>query len=85
MVKSDIFPNYIIPESNIPWHSQAADRHTKLVTYIAAEVIGAQKRNGLIRTTLQSHKQMTQFDTRSQFMSLRQINKFQYARKNGLR
>lgn len=69
MVKSGIFPDVIIPEAEIPCHTQAVERHIKLVTEASAVVVGAQNRDGFIRTTLRSRKIMPKFDTKSQFKS----------------
>ena len=70
MLKIGVFPDNIIPEADIPCHTQALERHIKLVTEASAVVVGVKKRDGFIRTTLQSRKQMPKFETKSQFKSL---------------
>ena len=70
MVKSCILPDDIIWNADIPSHTEAVERHIMPVTDAAAVLVGAQDRDGLIRTTLQSRKQMPKMDTISQFASL---------------
>ena len=65
MVNDGVLPDDIIWEVDIPSHREAVERHFKLVTDAAAVLVGAQHIDGLIRTTLQSGKQMPKMNTKS--------------------
>ena len=52
---------------NHPCHNQCVERHVKLVTEAAAQVVGFERRDGLIRQKIKSRKLMKVFDTKMQF------------------
>ena len=49
MLKIGVFPDNIIPEADIACHTQALERHIKLVTEASAVVVGVKKRDGFGR------------------------------------
>ena len=53
-----------------PCHNQAIERHVKVVTEASGQVVGYEKRDGLICQKLKSHKIMKKFDTKQQFVAL---------------
>lgn len=50
-----------------PCHTQAVERHIKLVTEASASVCGEATRDGFIRNRIQSRTAMPRFDTKCQF------------------
>ena len=52
---------------NLPSHTQAVERHIKLVTEVSSRVSGQSQREGAIMTTLASRKKMPKFNFKSQF------------------
>ena len=52
---------------NFPSHTQAVERHIKLVTEVSSRVSGQSQREGAIMTTLASRKKMPKFNFKSQF------------------
>ena len=52
---------------DFPCHTQAVERCIKLVTEASNAVCGDNKRDGFIRATLLSRKQMPTFNTKKQF------------------
>ena len=52
---------------DIPCHTQAVERLIKLVTEASEHVCGEAEREGFIKNTLESRKNMPKFDTRKQF------------------
>lgn len=52
---------------DFPCHTQAVERHIKLVTEASSAVCGEHKRDGFIRARLLSRLQMPHFDTKKQF------------------
>ena len=50
-----------------PCHSQAVERHIKLVTEASATVCGQETRDGFIRTQIQSWKEIPKFESKQQF------------------
>ncbi|GBO15918.1 hypothetical protein AVEN_18469-1 [Araneus ventricosus] len=50
-----------------PSHMQAVERIVKLVTEASRKRVGAQNRDGFIRATLESGKQMSQFESRKDY------------------
>ena len=52
---------------NIPCHSQAVERHVKLVSDSSKNVVGEFNRDGFMRSTIQSRKKMPMFETKSDF------------------
>ena len=48
-------------------HSQAVERHIKLITEASATVCGQETRNGFIRTHIQSRKEIPKFESKQQF------------------
>ena len=49
-----------------PCHTQAVERHIKLVTEASERVCGQESRDGFIRTRLQSRSKMPKFDTKAE-------------------
>ncbi|GBM10890.1 hypothetical protein AVEN_42143-1 [Araneus ventricosus] len=47
-----------------PSHTQAVQQIVKLVTEASRKIVGPQNRDGFIRATLESRKQMTQFESK---------------------
>ena len=52
---------------NLPCHTQAVERHIKVVTEVSSRVSGQSQREGAIMTTLASRKKMPKFNFKSQF------------------
>ncbi|GBO36602.1 hypothetical protein AVEN_148832-1 [Araneus ventricosus] len=50
-----------------PSHSQTVERIVKLVTEASRKRVGPQNRDGFIRATLESRKQMSQFETKTDY------------------
>ncbi|KAJ8962822.1 hypothetical protein NQ318_001222 [Aromia moschata] len=59
--------------SRLPCHTQAIERTVKLVTEAAFKVCGPEKRDGFIRTTLQSRQRMPSFETKKDFLRILRI------------
>ena len=53
-----------------PCHNQAVERHVKVVTEASGQVVGYEKRDGLIRQKLKSRMIMKKFDTKQQFLAV---------------
>ena len=67
MVKRKDFSNIIIPP--IPCHTQAVERHIKIVTEASASVIGMKNRDSFILNKLESRKVMPKFESKCDFKS----------------
>ena len=52
---------------NYPCHNQTVERHVKVVTEASAQVVGFERRDGLIRQKLKSRKLMKKFTSKQQF------------------
>ena len=52
---------------NLPCHTQAVERHIRVVTEVSSRVSGQSQREGTIMTTLISRKKMPKFNFKSQF------------------
>ena len=52
---------------NLPCHTQADERHIKVVTKVSSRVSGQSQRKGAIMTTLASRKKMSKFNFKNQF------------------
>ena len=65
-IDSGALPN-IAAWNNIPCHTQAVERHIKLVTEAAGKVCGLERREGMILSTLRSRSKMPTFETKIQF------------------
>lgn len=52
-----------------PCHSQAVERHVRLVSEASSLVFGAKERDGLIRSRIKSRKELPKFETKKQFFS----------------
>ena len=50
--------------AKFPCHSQAVERHIKLVTEASATVCGQETRDDFIRTQIQSRKELPKFDSK---------------------
>ncbi|GBL95796.1 Uncharacterized protein YlbG [Araneus ventricosus] len=50
-----------------PSHTQAVERIVKLVTVASRKRVGPQNRDGFIRATLESRKQMSQFESKKDY------------------
>ncbi|GBL88388.1 hypothetical protein AVEN_103040-1 [Araneus ventricosus] len=50
-----------------PSHTQAVERIVKLVTEASRKRVGPQNRDGFIRATLESRKQMSQFESKTDY------------------
>ena len=55
---------------NLPCHTQAVERHIRVVTEVSSRVSGQSQREGTIMTTLISRKKMPKFNLKSQFKVL---------------
>ena len=64
MIKEDTTPMLNI--ARYPCHTQAVERHVKLVTEASAAVCGMEKRDGFIRARLESRAKIPKFDTKYQ-------------------
>ena len=64
MVKSGIFCNDIIPETDTFLHTVAVESNIKLVTETLVVVGCGTEQDAFIRFTLLSHKQMPKFDAK---------------------
>ena len=51
-----------------PCHSQAVERHVRLVSNASASVSSFERRDGLIRQQIKSHSLIKTFDTKKQFV-----------------
>ena len=60
----DVTP--IVGFSRYPCHTQAVERHIKLVTEALAAVCGKESRDGFIRVRLESQAKMPKFETKIQ-------------------
>jgi hypothetical protein len=54
---------------NYPCHTQAVERHVKLVTDAASSVCGKERREGYIRAKIESRKKMSKYTTKSDWKS----------------
>ena len=52
-----------------PCHTQAVERHVKVVTDAARSVCGKERREGFIRAKLESRKKMSKYTTKSDWIS----------------
>lgn len=52
-----------------PCHTQAVERHIKVVTDAAKSVCGKERREGYIRAKLESHKKMSKYTTKNEWKS----------------
>ena len=52
-----------------PCHNQAVERHVKIVTEESGQVVGYERRDGLIRQKLKSRMIVKKFDTKQQFVA----------------
>ncbi|GBL96350.1 hypothetical protein AVEN_238708-1 [Araneus ventricosus] len=55
---------------NFPSHTQAVERIVKLVTEASRKRVGPQNRDGFIRATLESRKQMSQFESKKRLQKI---------------
>ena len=55
------------PWKGVPCHSQAVERMVKLVTEASGSVCGHQRRDGMIRATIQSRKKLPNFDSKKSY------------------
>lgn len=53
---------------SFPCHSQAVERHVKLVTEAASNVAGVERQTGYIRSKINSRNKMSQFDSKKDFV-----------------
>ena len=53
-----------------PSHNQAVERHVKVVTEASGQVVGYERRDGLICQKLKSHMIMKKFNTKQQFVAV---------------
>ncbi|KAG0711470.1 hypothetical protein GWK47_020547 [Chionoecetes opilio] len=63
-IHEDVTP--IVSFSRYPCHTQAVERHIKLVTEASAAVCGKESRDGFIRVWLESQAKMPKFETKIQ-------------------
>lgn len=68
-IKDMIKTGSIMKIPNFPCHSQAVERHIKLVTDASVSVCGEKARDGFIRSRLKSRCDMPQFETKRNFFS----------------
>ena len=54
---------------NFPCHTQAVERAVKMVTEASARVCGHERRDGHIRVKIESRKEVTNFNTKSDFLA----------------
>lgn len=52
-----------------PCHTQAVERHVKVITDAARSVCGKERREGYIRAKLESRKRMSKYSTKSEWKS----------------
>ena len=52
-----------------PCHTQAVERHVKVITDSARSVCGKERREGYIRAKLESRKRMSKYFTKSEWKS----------------
>ena len=52
-----------------PCHTQAVERHIKVITDAARSVCGKERREGYIRAKLESRKRMSKYSTKSEWKS----------------
>lgn len=57
----------LLPFIEGPCHTQAMERHVKLVTEAAQSVCGERARNGIIRNKIASREQMGAFNNKSDY------------------
>ena len=57
----------VVTLEHFPCHTQAVERHVKLVTESSAAVCGQQQRDGFIRSRIESRRVMKTFNTKSQY------------------
>ena len=53
-----------------PCHNQAVERHVKVVTEASGQVVGYERRDGLIRQKLKSRMIIKKSDTKQQFLAV---------------
>ena len=61
------FPNLNKSTFEIPCHSQAVERHIKIVTEASSRVCGHDRRDGMVRSIIKSRGNMKKFETKCQF------------------
>ena len=64
-ITTDVTPTVIFPK--FPCHTQAVERHVKLVTEAAKAVCGQKSRDGFIRARVASRQQMPAFKSKRDF------------------
>lgn len=57
----------LLPLINVPCHTQAVERHVKLVTEASQSVCGDRARNGFIRNRIASREQMSTFNNKKDY------------------
>ena len=53
--------------TEIPNHTQAVERHNKIVTDVSTKVCGNDRRDGAILAILESRKKIPQFENKKQY------------------
>ena len=53
-----------------PSHNQVVERHGKVATEASGQVVGYERRDGLIRQKLKSRMTMKKFNTKLQFVAV---------------
>ena len=61
------FPSASPGITEIPNHTQAVERHIKIVTDVSTKVCGSDRRDGAILAILESRKKMPQFENKKQY------------------
>ncbi|KAK0069077.1 hypothetical protein Bpfe_001259 [Biomphalaria pfeifferi] len=59
--------NIMLPIIQVPCHTQAVERHVKLVTEASQSVCGERVRNGFIKNRILSRQQMTAFNQKTDY------------------
>ncbi|KAK0045507.1 hypothetical protein Bpfe_025113 [Biomphalaria pfeifferi] len=59
--------NIMLPIIQVPCHTQAVERHVKLVTEASQSVCGERARNGFIKNRILSRQQMTAFNQKTHY------------------
>ena len=63
IIQEDVSPSFGF--SSYPCHTQAVERHIKLVTEASAAVCGKESRDGFIQARLESQAKMPRFETKN--------------------
>ena len=68
IIQNRQFNSNVIP--NLPCHTQAVERHIKIVTEASAAVVGHENREGYIFNRIKSRQSMPSFNTKKEYKSV---------------